>query len=101
MRNNGMMSEYLHECEILTLPEPGSDDWFISPDPVLEPVLSSRASSGSTASCVDVDRLTIACTATTEIVRKKRTSKFEIPANNPVETAVNRRKGLPRRSPLN
>ncbi|KAK9068254.1 hypothetical protein SSX86_012365 [Deinandra increscens subsp. villosa] len=102
MRNDGMMSEYLYECEVLTLPEPGSDDWFTSPDPVFELL---KTSSGSTASCIDVDRQTIACTATTEIVRKKRTSKFEISAaarDSPaLETAVNRRKGMPKRSPFN
>ncbi|KAI3829173.1 hypothetical protein L1987_03289 [Smallanthus sonchifolius] len=101
MRNNGMMSEYLHKCEVLTLPEPGSDDWFMTPDSVFEP---------------SVDRLTIACTATTEIVRRKRTSKFEISPASPeayipaarvanipsvLETIGNRRKGMPRRSPFN
>lgn len=81
MRSEGMMSEYLHECEILTLPEQSSDDWLITPESVIE--------------SFGVDHLTIECT---EIVRKKRSSKFEIPVT---ETTVNRRKGMPRRSPLN
>ncbi|KAL8263517.1 hypothetical protein R6Q59_021647 [Mikania micrantha] len=93
MSNEGMVSEYLHECEILTLPEPGSDEWLMSPDTIIEPFVSLR---------------TVAYATTTEIVRKKRTSKFEIPAasskmiDSPVsETTINRRKGMPRRSPFN
>ncbi|XP_024995923.1 uncharacterized protein LOC112529080 [Cynara cardunculus var. scolymus] len=108
LRSEGMLSEYLHDCEVLTLPEMGSDDGLMTPESVLEPFVSLRTSSGSSASCAGVDRLTIACTATTEIVRKKRTSKSAIPPAsrkpvNPsaVETPANRRKGMPRRSPFN
>ncbi|KAK1418763.1 hypothetical protein QVD17_27909 [Tagetes erecta] len=105
MRNDDKMSKYLHECAVLTLQESGSDDWFTTPDSVIEPFVSSKTSSGSTTTTYDVDHLAIACT---EIVRKKRTSKFEIPApanrlKSPpeLENIVSRRKGLPRRSPFN
>ncbi|KAI3504316.1 hypothetical protein L1887_32891 [Cichorium endivia] len=107
LRSEGMMSEYLHDCEVLTLPEPGSDDGLMTPESVLEPFVSLRTSSGSSASYGGVDHLTIACTATTEIVRKKRTSKSGIPAAArkpvtppPMEVTANRRKGMPCRSPF-
>ncbi|KAI3756827.1 hypothetical protein L1987_56650 [Smallanthus sonchifolius] len=101
MRSEGMMSEYLHECEILTLPEPGSDDWLMTPESVIEPFVSlTTSSSGLNTNCARVDHLTI--------VRKKRSSKFEISgaareAIHPpeLEATVNRRKGMPRRSPFN
>ncbi|KAI3693269.1 hypothetical protein L6452_33102 [Arctium lappa] len=108
LRSEGLLSEYLHDCEVLTLPEMGSDDVQMTPESVLKPL---RTSSGSSATCAGVDRLTIACTATTEIVRKKRTSKCAIPppaaaAHKPVnppaiESPASRRKGMPRRSPFN
>lgn len=103
MKNKGSMSGFLHECKVLTLPEPGSDDWLTTPDSDLEPLTSP----GSTASCSGIDSLTIGCTATTEIVRKKRTLKIEIPSAARIpdspsesETTVNRRKSMPRRSPF-
>ncbi|KAJ9556457.1 hypothetical protein OSB04_011071 [Centaurea solstitialis] len=110
LTSEGLLSEYLHDCEILTLPEIGSDDALMTPDSVLEPFVSLRTSSESSAGgLAGVDRLTIACTATTEIVRKKRTSKSAIPPPPPpkpenppsVGTPASRRKGLPRRSPFN
>ncbi|KVH97101.1 Protein of unknown function DUF597, partial [Cynara cardunculus var. scolymus] len=112
LRSEGMMSEYLHDCEVLTLPEPGFDDGLMTPDSVLEPFVSLRTSSGSSASCgaavVGFDCRTIASTATTEIVRKKRSSKSTIrpvaaclPVTSlPSEFSANRRKGVPRRSPF-
>lgn len=108
LRSEGMMSEYLYDCKVLTLPELGSDDCFMTPDSFLEPFVSLRTSSGSSVSYGGVDSLTIACTATTEVVRKKRTSKSAIPAaaRKPVtppavEVTTNRRKGMPCRSPFN
>lgn len=112
LRSEGMMSEYLHDCEVLTLPEPGFDDGLMTPDSVLEPFVSLRTSSGSSASCGAAgggfDCRTIASTATTEIVRKKRSSKSTIRAaaacfpvtSLPSELSANRRKGVPRRSPF-
>ncbi|KAK1424953.1 hypothetical protein QVD17_20294 [Tagetes erecta] len=106
LRSQAMMSEYLYDCKVLTLPEAGSDDGLMTPDSVLEPFVSLRTSSGSSATnSAGVDCRTIISTATTEIVRKKRTSKSAVrpvdclPATS--ELSVNRRKGFPRRSPLN
>ncbi|KAJ9563298.1 hypothetical protein OSB04_008458 [Centaurea solstitialis] len=102
LRSEGMMSEYLHECEVLTLPEPGFDDGLMTPDSVLEPFVSLRTSSGSSATGFDCR--TIVSTATTEIVRKKRTSKSTIRSTAVAvaaeELTANRRKGVPRRSPF-
>ncbi|KAI3764740.1 hypothetical protein L2E82_14753 [Cichorium intybus] len=111
LRSEGMMSEYLHDCEVLTLPEPGFDDGLMTPDTVLEPFVSLRTSSGSSASCGAAgggfDCRVIASTATTDIVRKKRSSKSAIRAamclqvNSQLsEFSGNRRKGVPRRSPF-
>ncbi|GJV01716.1 putative PLATZ transcription factor family protein [Tanacetum coccineum] len=98
MKTNGLMSDYLRECKVLTLPEPGSEDGLLTPDSVLEPDMS-----GSTGTCID--HVSTSCTATTEIVRKKRTTKYESPVaarkcHAPVEVAVNRRKSVPRRAPF-
>ncbi|XP_071739738.1 protein RGF1 INDUCIBLE TRANSCRIPTION FACTOR 1-like [Rutidosis leptorrhynchoides] len=106
LRSEGRLSEYLHDCEVLTLPEPGFDDGLMTPDSVLEPFTLLRTSSGSSASygaaVGPVDCRTINSTA--EIVRKKRTSKPRtscIPVvSQPVDVSANRRKGFPRRSPF-
>ncbi|KAJ0682472.1 putative transcription repressor PLATZ family [Helianthus annuus] len=111
LTSEGMLSEYLYDCEVLTLPEAGFDDGLMTPDSVLEPFISLRTSSGSSASngaaVGGVDCRTIISTATTEIVRKKRSSKSAGRATEclPVTSmqsdfSVNRRKGLPRRSPF-
>uniref|UniRef100_A0A5B7AVE0 B box-type domain-containing protein n=1 Tax=Davidia involucrata TaxID=16924 RepID=A0A5B7AVE0_DAVIN len=112
LRTEGRLSEYIHECEYLTLPEPGLDDGQMTPDSVLEPAGSLRTYSGSSGSgggAGGVDCRTLACTATTEIVKKKRSSISAFraacrPISSPVsEIAVgmmNRRKGTPHRSPL-
>lgn len=102
------MSEYLYDCEVLTLPEAGVEDGLMTPDSVLEPFISLRTSSGSSTSCAAqagiVDCRTIASSATTEIVRKKRSSKSATRAAasvaKPVELLANRRKSLPHRSPF-
>lgn len=109
IRTNGGISEYLFDCKTLTLPEPGLDDGFMTPDSVLEPAGSSRTSSGS-GGCGGVDCRTVACTATTEIVRKKRSSLSSAyravcrPVCSPVSeisaSLMNRRKGTPQRAPL-
>ncbi|KOM38215.1 hypothetical protein LR48_Vigan03g159700, partial [Vigna angularis] len=109
VRTKGSLSGYLFECNYLPLPECGLDDGLMTPDSVLEPAGSARTSSGS-GGYGGVDcRTTLACTATTEIVRKKRTggSGFRPPcrpACSPVSEIsaglMNRRKGNPQRSPL-
>ncbi|KAK9051557.1 hypothetical protein SSX86_028184 [Deinandra increscens subsp. villosa] len=103
------MSEYLYDCEVLSLPEPGSDDGLMTPDSVVSLWTSSGSSASNGVAAGVVDCRTIISTATTEIVRKKRSSKSA--ANRAVgchpvtppssEVSVNRRKGFPRRSPLN
>ncbi|KAI3796674.1 hypothetical protein L1987_39353 [Smallanthus sonchifolius] len=111
LRSEGMMSDYLYDCEVLTLPaEAGFDDGLMTPDSVLEPFVSLRTSSGSSASngaaVGGVDCRTIISTATTEIVRKKRSSKSAVraggcvPVSSPPSESGNRRKGLPSRSPF-
>jgi len=109
IRTEGGISAYLFDCETLTLPEPGLDEGFMTPDSVLEPAGSSRTSSGS-GGCGGVDCRTVACTATTEIVRKKRSSLSSAyravfrPVCSPVSeisaSLMNRRKGTPQRAPL-
>ncbi|XP_004514208.1 protein RGF1 INDUCIBLE TRANSCRIPTION FACTOR 1 [Cicer arietinum] len=106
----GSLSGYLFECNYMPLSDSGLDDGLImTPDSVLEPAGSNRTSSGS-GGYDGVDcRTTLACTATTEIVRKKRSgvSTFRPPcrpACSPVTeisvNLMNRRKGTPQRAPL-
>ncbi|KAE9592264.1 hypothetical protein Lalb_Chr19g0127371 [Lupinus albus] len=84
----------------------GLDDGLMTPDSVLEPAGSASGSGGYGG--VDC-RTTLACTATTEIVRKKRTGGSSSrppcrPACSPVSEIsaglMNRRKGVPQRAPL-
>ncbi|XP_059637552.1 protein RGF1 INDUCIBLE TRANSCRIPTION FACTOR 1 [Cornus florida] len=115
LRTAGGLSKYIFECKYLTLPEPGLDDGQMTPDSVLEPSGSFRTSSGSSGSGTTatagggIDCRTVACTATTEIVRKKRSSLSAFRAAcRPIYSSVteisvammNRRKGTPHRSPL-
>ncbi|XP_040994867.1 protein RGF1 INDUCIBLE TRANSCRIPTION FACTOR 1-like isoform X1 [Juglans microcarpa x Juglans regia] len=108
IRTEVEISKYLFDCKSLSLPEPGLEDCSITADSVLEPNGSSRTSSGS-GGCGGVDCRTLACTATTEVVRKKRTSKSVYgSAGRPVclpvpeisASLMNRRKGTPQRAPL-
>ena len=113
LRTEGKLSKYLFECEYLTLPEPGCEleDGLLTPDSVLEPPGSMRTSSSSSAGegAGGVGCRTLACTATTEFVRKKRSSVSVYrtacrPIYSPVSEIsagmMNRRKGTPQRSPL-
>ncbi|XP_057440501.1 protein RGF1 INDUCIBLE TRANSCRIPTION FACTOR 1 [Lotus japonicus] len=110
----GSISGHLFECNYMALPETGSDDGLMTPDTVLEPAGSARTSSGSGGyggAVVDC-MAALACTATTEVVRKKRTSCSTFrppcrPACSPVSemaeisaALMNRRKGNPQRAPL-
>ncbi|KAH7519610.1 protein RGF1 INDUCIBLE TRANSCRIPTION FACTOR 1 [Ziziphus jujuba] len=111
IRTEGGLSNYLYECKFLSLPEPGLDDGLMTPDSVLEPTGSARTSSGSGGSGGVVGSRTLVCTATTEFVRKKRSSSASSayratcrPACSPVSEIsaglMNRRKGNPQRAPL-
>ncbi|RZC63818.1 hypothetical protein C5167_025565 [Papaver somniferum] len=118
----GGVSRYLYECDFLPLSEEEGkeedefdyDNGMMTPDSVLEsPLLSSRTHSGSsTASAsggnLGIDCRTLLSTATTDFVRKKRSSKTGNSSSNnnqyhcssPEIAAMNRRKGIPQRSPL-
>nr|XP_043625749.1 protein RGF1 INDUCIBLE TRANSCRIPTION FACTOR 1-like [Erigeron canadensis] len=109
MSSGEMMSENLHESEVSSSPEPGSEDGLMTPESVLEPFASLRTSSSSSASCGPVDCLAFLSTATTEIVKKKRTPKPTILAAATASNTgtslsrqllANRRKVFPCRSPL-
>nr|GEX72166.1 hypothetical protein [Tanacetum cinerariifolium] len=102
--SEGILSKCVYECEELNMPE---QDGLMTPDSILEPFVPIRTSSSSSASYGFIDCRTLACTATTEIVRKKRTSNprpkiREVTAHVsftslPPELAGNRRKNVPRR----
>ncbi|KAL6569365.1 hypothetical protein OROMI_013879 [Orobanche minor] len=110
VKNGCKLWTYLRKCEFLVLPELGLDDGQMTPDSVLEPACSMRTESGSSSGGGGggADGLmecpNLLCTAaTTEVVRKKRTTGFR-PACRPVTEIsgcmMNRRKGTPQRSPL-
>ncbi|XP_065864421.1 protein RGF1 INDUCIBLE TRANSCRIPTION FACTOR 1 [Euphorbia lathyris] len=101
------LTTFLFDCKSLSLPETASDDGTMTPDSVLEPAASTRTSSSS-GGFGDGDvgcKSTLACTATTEIVRKKRSS---LSACRPIFPQVseisgslmNRRKNTPSRAPF-
>ncbi|KAL7083329.1 hypothetical protein ACP275_14G154500 [Erythranthe tilingii] len=110
IRTGKKVSNYLHKCEFLALSEPGFDDGQMTPDSVLEPAGSMRTESGSSGGGAAgySECRALATTATTEAVRKKRSSSKtgHRSACRPVsgiynsETTLNRRKGTPQRSPL-
>lgn len=106
----GSLSGYLLECNTMPpLSDSGLDDGLMTPDSVLEPSGSNRTSSGS-GGYIGIDcKTALACTATTEVVRKKRTGVITFrppcrPACSPVSeisgSLMNRRKGTPHRAPL-
>lgn len=106
LRSERKLSVYLRKCEFLVLPD-SLDDGQMTPDSVLEPgsmQTDSGSSSGGLTEC-----LHLSSTATTEIVRKKRSSLPVSPsgfrpacrpASRISESMMNRRKGTPHRSPL-
>ncbi|KAH7862994.1 hypothetical protein Vadar_011923 [Vaccinium darrowii] len=100
-----LLQDIIFNCEHLTLPELGLDDGQMTPDSTLEPPGSFRTSSGSSGAG-GIGCRTLGCTATTEVVvRKKRSnvSSFR-PICPPVSEIsaglLSRRKGTPQRSPL-
>ncbi|KAF8380482.1 hypothetical protein HHK36_027968 [Tetracentron sinense] len=112
----GGLSKYLHDCKSLPLPDGAKGenicelhDDQMTPDSVLEYPIWRQTSSGSSLSGGFVGcNKTLVCTATTEFVKKKRSSvsvsriPFRPICSPAPEIAVNvcRRKGIPRRSPL-
>ncbi|KAJ8900224.1 hypothetical protein K2173_024864 [Erythroxylum novogranatense] len=99
------LSGFLFDCKFLPLAEPGSDDGFLSTDSVLEPAGSIRTSSSSGGSG-GVGCRTLASTATTEVVRKRRSNLTACRQMSPRNISdmsgglMNRRKKTPNRSPL-
>ncbi|XP_011017466.1 PREDICTED: uncharacterized protein LOC105120786 [Populus euphratica] len=107
LRTKGVsgLSSFLYDCKLLPLSEPGSDDGLMTPVSVLEPAASSKTSSSSGGDGGVACRA-LACTATTEIVRKKRSSltntcRTMFPRDTVMSTILmNRRKKAPNRAPL-
>ncbi|KAG6784653.1 hypothetical protein POTOM_010351 [Populus tomentosa] len=107
LRTKGVsgLSSFLFDCKFLPLPEPGSDDGLMTPVSVLERAASSKTSSSSGGDGGVACRA-LACTATTEIVRKKRSSltnscRTMFPRDTVISTILmNRRKKAPNRAPL-
>ncbi|XP_021889552.1 uncharacterized protein LOC110808374 [Carica papaya] len=105
VRTQGGVSKFLFDCKFLPLPEQGLDDGLMTPESVLEPAGSAHTSSGS-GGYGEVCSRTLGCTATTEIVRKKRSSLSAAcrPMCSPVSeisaSLMNRRKKTPHRAPL-
>lgn len=107
LRTEGVsgLSSFLYDCKFLPLSEPRSDDGLMTPVSVLEPAASSKTSSSSGGDGGVACRA-LACTATTEIVRKKRSSltnscRTMFPRDTVISTILmNRRKKAPNRAPL-
>ena len=96
----------------LTVSE-NEEDFQMTPDSVLDSrvSLSGSRSTATASGCGAVSSKTLACSATTtEFVKKKRSSlnlvprvSFQMKCSPTAEVAValNRRKGVPHRSPMN
>lgn len=104
------LSRYLHKCEILPLSDfvftqleslksdaGDLDDGQMTPNSIFDNPLSSGSSASGTVGCK-----TLACTATTDFVKKKRSGLIsqDFPATPEVVASLSRRKGTPQRSPL-
>lgn len=104
MRTEGVVSKYITKREHITFLEPGPDDGQMTPDSVLERTAESASteSCGAALGCLRE----FACTVTTQIVWKKRSSfptfrRVFSPAKEMTAAMSNRRKGNhPQRSPL-
>ncbi|KAL6004942.1 hypothetical protein ACLOJK_005500 [Asimina triloba] len=107
VKRDGGLSKYLYECEFLPFGDSTCyelEDGQMTPDSILDSPVSFGVSSGSSSSDGGECR-TLACTATTEFVRKKRSNVSSRAAHRPPAVAaaaqhMNRRKGTPNRSPL-
>ncbi|XP_058086387.1 protein RGF1 INDUCIBLE TRANSCRIPTION FACTOR 1-like [Magnolia sinica] len=113
VKKEGGLSKYLYECEFLPLRESGCyefENGQMTPDSILDSPDSFGTSSGSGSSASGgVGCRTLVCTATTEFVKKKRSSvsgsrtAFRGTCSSATESSaphMNRRKGTPNRSPL-
>ncbi|XP_057807363.1 protein RGF1 INDUCIBLE TRANSCRIPTION FACTOR 1 isoform X2 [Salvia miltiorrhiza] len=103
LETGGELSSHIRNCEFLVLPD-GADDGQMTADSVLEPSGSTRTDSGSSSGGLGECPYLIS-TATTEVVRKKRSGPAGFrpgcrPASEISESIMNRRKGTPQRSPL-
>lgn len=102
----GDLSKLFFECKYLPLPESGFENGLVTPDSVLEPTGSIRTSSGS-GGYGGVGCSTLACTAaTSKIAKKKRSSmtagcrSMSSPVPEITGSLINRRKKTPQRAPL-
>ncbi|XP_019159007.1 PREDICTED: uncharacterized protein LOC109155809, partial [Ipomoea nil] len=113
MKTGVKLSDHICNRDSLVLPEPGFGDDLFTPETVLEPTASISAGSASSISGGAVECRILASTATTEIVKKKRSTLSAPPAvRSPSQpncaafskvlpaAVMNRRKNRPHRSPL-
>ncbi|KAL5728223.1 hypothetical protein ACHQM5_001335 [Ranunculus cassubicifolius] len=107
----GGIHRHLYECDYLPLEEESKeessiDDGQMTPDSVLESMLTSSGSSVSGGGGGGVNCRTFSCTATTEFLKKKRsprTSYRPTFSTAEISSVMNKRKGKkgnPQRSPL-
>ncbi|KAJ6686096.1 PLATZ TRANSCRIPTION FACTOR FAMILY PROTEIN [Salix purpurea] len=99
----GGLSSFLYDCKFLPLSEPASDDGLMAPVSLIAKTSSSSGGYGDGG----VPCRTLACTAaTTETVRKKRSSlsnscRTMFPRDTEISAnLMNRRKKAPNRAPL-
>ena len=99
----GGLSSFLYDCKFLPLSEPASDDGLMTPVSFIAKTSSSSGGYGDGG----VPCRTLACTAaTTETVRKKRSSlsnscRTMFPRDTEISAnLMNRRKKAPNRAPL-
>ncbi|XP_017644728.1 protein RGF1 INDUCIBLE TRANSCRIPTION FACTOR 1-like isoform X1 [Gossypium arboreum] len=97
LRTEYGLSKFLYDCNYLPLPDVGLDDGLVTPEWVLEPSGSTKTSSGSDGYGEEAWCRALSCTATTEIVRKKRSS---LTCPSVSGSLMNRRKKPPHRAPL-
>ncbi|XP_012483041.1 protein RGF1 INDUCIBLE TRANSCRIPTION FACTOR 1 [Gossypium raimondii] len=97
LRTEYGLSKFLYDCNYLPLPDVGLDDGMVTPEWVLEPSGSTKTSSGSDGYGEEAWCRALSCTATTEIVRKKRSS---LTCPSVSGSLMNRRKKPPHRAPL-
>ncbi|MBA0821952.1 hypothetical protein Goarm_018775 [Gossypium armourianum] len=97
LRTEYGLSKFLYDCNYLPLPDVGLDDGLVTPEWVLEPSGSTKTSSGSDGYGEEAWCRALSCTASTEIVRKKRSS---LTCPSVSGSLMNRRKKPPHRAPL-
>ncbi|CAH9110228.1 unnamed protein product [Cuscuta epithymum] len=111
LRSGSQLAKYIHSYDRRTMLEWDLEDGLMTPNTVLEPAGSVKTDSGGSGSPSGVvDCRTFCCTATTEVVRKKRSNLLSFrsselrrsfcPVMEIAGAVNNRRKGVPQRSPL-